>query len=265
MKIGVFDSGLGGLAVLKELIHVLPEYDFVYLGDNKNAPYGNKSAQEIFELSKKAIIKLFELDCDLVIIACNTVSAESLKRVQQELLPLYPGKKVLGVIRPTVEELVGLEFKNIGVIGTKATIESGAFGKEIEKILPEAKVYGVASLNLARLIEDGGSNYQDIFLEIESVLSEIKDKIEVLILGCTHYPLVKDIFFDYLPSEVRIIDPRLAVAVATKEYLKRHEDLDLSLSKKSKIDYFLTQSDVDYDFFCLELFGHVPDFLPIEL
>jgi len=239
--IGVFDSGFGGLTILKGIVKFLPKYDYIYLGDSARTPYGNRSQDLIFEFTKEAVDFLFRAGCQLIILACNTASAEALRKIQQEWLPLhYPERRVLGVIKPTVEEAVKLTKNNkIGVIGTEGTISSGAYAKEIKNLNPKIEVFQKACPLLVPIIEAGEHNWEGTNLILKKYLTPLlKNKIDTLILGCTHYPIIKNKIKKFtgkirLVSQEEIIGPKLA------DYLKWHPEIEKKLSKTNK-KIFLT-------------------------
>jgi glutamate racemase len=246
MKIGVFDSGLGGLAVLREVLKVIPEYDYVYLGDNARAPYGEKSHSLIYKLTKQAIEFLFKKNCSLVILACNSASAQALRKIQREYLPKrYPDRKVLGVIRPTVEALNG-NLRRVGVIGTYATVQSRSFVKEIRKVSPKASVYQKACPLLVPIIEEG--KLQSVYLEpiLKTYLSPLRKRgIQALILGCTHYELILKRIMSHLPG-VKIITEGKIVSQKLKTYLKKHPEIEKKLTKNKSREYYITDLNDHY-------------------
>ncbi len=240
--IGVFDSGFGGLTVFRELVKQLPQYDYIYLGDSARAPYGNRSQDLIFKFTQQAVDYLFRQGCELIILACNTASAEALRKIQQEYLPKnYPSRRVLGVIRPTVEEAARMTKNNkIGVIGTKATVFSKAYVKELEKLNPDIKVFQQACPLLVPIIEAGEHNREDTDLILKKYLMPLlKQDIDTLILGCTHYSIIKDkikklVGDIQLVSQEEIISPKLA------DYLKRHPEIEKKLGKTGKRIFLTT-------------------------
>jgi len=241
--IGVFDSGLGGLTIFKELLKELPDYNYLYLGDNARVPYGSRSNEIIYQFTLEAVDYLFKKGCELIILACNTASSVALKRIQQEYLPKnYPERRVLGVIRPAVEEACEKTFNNrIGVIGTEATINSGAFEREIKKLKPEAKVYQVSCPLLVPIIEAGELNWQGLDLILDKYLAPLRKKdIGALILGCTHYSLIKDKIQKHIGKAVRLISEEEVVPAKLKDYLFRHQELEKRLKREKKVRYLVT-------------------------
>jgi glutamate racemase len=254
MAIGVFDSGFGGLVILRELVKQLPQYSYIYLGDNARAPYGPREPEEIYKFTLQAVEKLFSEGCELVILACNTASANALRRIQQNDLSRFPGKKVLGILVPTIEQITGLPWSalhpypqamRIGVFATPATVKSHAYQKEILRRNPQAEVVEVACPELATMIETGADD-QLLATYIDSCVSELKRQLQnpdAVLLGCTHYPLVLDYFVDALP-DVPIFDQGQITADALKVYLHRHADFDDKLVK-DHARRFLTTANPD--------------------
>lgn len=234
MNIGIFDSGLGGLVIAKSIKKLLPEYNYVYLGDTKRVPYGNRSHSTVYEFTCEALKYLFEKEnCSLVIIACNTASARALRKVQQEFLPKYfPDRKVLGVLIPTAEEVVN--FKKVGILATKGTVNSNTFKSEIEKLNPLVEVYQNASPMLVPLIEEGETTLVKPFLEkyLKPLLSK---KIDALVLGCTHYPILKKEIREIVGSKIKIISQDEIIPKKLKDYLARHKEIKLSKKGSMKI------------------------------
>ena len=242
-KIGVFDSGLGGLTILKEILNIVPGYHYVYLGDNARVPYGEKSQETIYEYSCQAMDFLFKEGCQLIITACNTVSAQALRKLQQEYLVKYhKNKKILGVILPLAEEFANKKIiKRIGVIGTKATIESKTYEIEIKKINPKIAIETKSTPLLVPLIEEGWSQKPETKMVLKKYLRPLKTKqIQALILGCTHYPfLLKDIK-RIMGKRVLVPNPGYIVALSLKDYIKRHPELNLKPNKKTLTSFFTT-------------------------
>jgi glutamate racemase len=250
--IGVFDSGYGGLTMLKEIVKRLPQYDYVYLGDNARAPYGTRSFETVYEYTLQCVQQLFAMDCDLVVLACNTASAKALRTIQQKDLPLIaPNKRVLGVIRPTTE-VVGKYSKtgHIGVLGTTGTITSNSYPMEISKFYPKLKVNQEACPMWVPLVENNefDSDGADYFIQknINNLLSK-DDKIDTIILGCTHYPLLINKIKKYLPSNITLLSQGEIVAESLAEYLGRHTDLEQKCSKGGSIDFYTTDASENFD------------------
>lgn len=249
-KIGVFDSGFGGLTVLKEILTVLPQYSYIYLGDSARAPYGSRSKQTIYSYARQAVDFLILRGCELIIFACNTVSAEALRKIQREYLPQrYPEKRVLGVIIPSVEYVFEKgNPKRIGVIGTEGTVKSRTYVKEIKKISPETRVYQNACPMLVPLIEKGNiksdkmNKYLDLYLA-----PLLKKKIDVLLLGCTHYALLHTKIKKFLGKDIKIISQSKIVAEKLAEYLVRHPEIEKKLSRENNVKYLTTASEKNFD------------------
>lgn len=244
--IGVFDSGFGGLSILREIRKTLPEYDYIFIGDNARAPYGSRSFTLVYEYTLQAVQHLFNQGCALVILACNTASAKALRTIQQRDLPKIDNtRRVLGVIRPTVEK-VGEISKNghIGIFGTPATIQSQSYDIEITKMYPSFKVYGHACPMWVPLVENRESDGPgaDYFIkkDIDALLSQCAD-IDTVILGCTHYPLLVSKIKEYMPKSVHVIEQGGIVAESLKDYLKRHPEMEQRCSKGGKCRYFTTE------------------------
>jgi glutamate racemase len=241
MKIGIFDSGLGGLFTMKSLVKELPQYDYVYLGDTKRLPYGNRSRETIYQFLEEAVDYLFKHDCELVILACNTASAEALRRIQQEYLPKhYPSRRVLGIIVPTAEAaLKDPKTEKIGVLATQSTVGSRTFIKEIKKIRPSVVVFQKAAPLLVPLIENGSMEFVDSVLN--SYLKPlIKRKIDVLILGCTHYPIIKRRIQKICGGKIKIISQNEIISAKLANYLKRHPEIEKRLDKKERRRFLVT-------------------------
>lgn len=243
--IGVFDSGFGGLSILREIRRVLPQYDYVFLGDNARAPYGTRSFQLVYEFTLQAVKYLFDQGCQLVILACNTASAKALRTIQQRDLPLIdPDRRVLGVIRPTVEAVGEISATgHIGVFGTPGTIASGSYNIEIAKLYPEFKVYGHACPMWVPLVEncesDGDGADYFVKKDVDALLAMGAD-IDTVILGCTHYPLLLDKIKNYIPAGVNVVAQGDIVAHSLENYLHRHPEMDNRCSKGGTCRYLTT-------------------------
>jgi len=242
--IGVFDSGLGGLSILKYFLKRLPEHDYIYLGDSARVPYGSKSGKVVFSYTCQAVDFLFAKGCKLVILACNTASAQALRKIQQEYLPgKYPGKNVIGVIRPLVEAVSSDEkIKRVGVIGTRTTIESGAYEEELKKLNLEIKVFGQATPLLVPLVEEGWIGKRETKMILKKYLRPLKEKkIEALILGCTHYHfLIKEIEA-VMGKNCKIYNPGEIVALSLMNYLSRHREYEEELGR-GEVKFYTTDS-----------------------
>lgn len=246
--IGVFDSGYGGLTILDKIREVLPEYDYIYLGDNARAPYGTRSFEVVYEFTRQAVNKLFDMGCHLVILACNTASAKALRSIQMNDLPqIDPARRVLGVIRPTVE-CVGEISKNqhIGVLATAGTIKSESYPLEIHKLFPEIQVSGTACPMLVSLVENNESQDEgaDYFIRkyIDQLLSK-DPQIDTVILGCTHFPILLPKIRQYIPDHISVIAQGEYVAESLKDYLKRHPEMDAKCTKNGNCQFYTTEAE----------------------
>lgn len=239
MKIGVFDSGLGGLVITKALIASLPEYDYLYLGDTKHLPYGEKTSGRILKYTLDAMKFLIKNDCKLIIIACNTATSITLRYVQQKFIPEYaPNIKVLGVVIPTVENAVEDDVTSVGIIATKATVVSQIYKTELLKINPKLIIKEVATTKLVPLIEENDfSNMREI---LQQYIGQFKD-INRLILGCTHYPLIKDYCRELLPETVKIISQDELMGDKLYNYLVRHKEISQKLSQNQQRQFYVTK------------------------
>lgn len=250
--IGVFDSGYGGLTILDEFRKKLPEYDYLYLGDNARAPYGNRSFDMVYEFTREAVKYLFDQGCELVILACNTASAKALRSIQQLDLPLWsPGKRVLGILRPTVEVVGHLTHSgHVGLIGTQGTVQSGSYPIEIKKLFPDVVLTSEACPMWVPIVENGeheteGAEYF-VYKNLRNLFQQ-DPEIDTLILGCTHYPLLLPLIEKYVPRSVRIVSQGEYVAQSLIEYLKRHPDLEQRCSKGGECHYLTTESTSKFE------------------
>ncbi|HBA36807.1 TPA: glutamate racemase [Candidatus Falkowbacteria bacterium] len=242
-KIGFFDSGLGGLTILKDVLDRQPNYNYVYLGDNARVPYGEKSPETIYNYTREAADFLFAAGCNLIIIACNTASAQALHRLQQEYLPQhYPERRILGVIRPLAEAIANdKNIKTVGVIGTKATIGSRAYEIELHKLNPELKVEQLATPLLVPLIEEGWADKPETKMILKKYLRPLKNKkITALILGCTHYPFLYPLIKRLSGQRLIVPPPGAIVAASLENYLARHPELNLRPVEKPEYLYYTT-------------------------
>lgn len=245
--IGVFDSGYGGLTVLSEIRALMPEYDYIYLGDNARAPYGSRSFERVYQFTLEAVKWFFRQGCHLVILACNTASAKALRTIQQIDLPgIDPRKRVLGVIRPTAESVATLsESGHIGIMGTEGTIRSGSYNLEIRKLYPDITVTGEACPMWVPLVENREYDKPGADYFVQQHLERLFEKdplIDTIILGCTHYPLLMGKITQYLPENVKVISQGKYVAESLKVYLQRHPEMDKNCTKNGGIYYFTTDS-----------------------
>ena len=247
--IGVIDSGYGGLTILSQMREHMPEYDFLYLGDNAHTPYGTRSFEVVYEFTSQAVKTLFDMGCQLVILACNTASAKALRTIQQIDLPkMDPRKRVLGIIRPTVEFLGDITIsRHVGILATSGTIKSQSYPLEIKKLFPDITVNGEACPIWVPLVENGEAQSEgaDYFIHrhIDNLLS--KDSlIDTIVLGCTHYPILYDKIRRYTPEHINVIMQGEYVGRSLTDYLIRHPEMD-SLCTKGGICRFLTTESVD--------------------
>ena len=246
--IGVFDSGYGGLTILDKIREVLPEYDYIYLGDNARAPYGTRSFEVVYEFTRQAVNKLFDMGCHLVILACNTASAKALRSIQMNDLPgIDPARRVLGVIRPTVE-CVGEISKNqhIGVLATAGTIKSESYPLEIHKLFPEIQVSGTACPMWVSLVENNESQDEGAVYFIRKYINQLLSKdpqIDTVILGCTHFPILLPKIRQYIPEHISVIAQGEYVAESLKDYLKRHPEMDAKCTKNGNCQFYTTEAE----------------------
>ena len=250
--IGVFDSGFGGLTILKELHEKLPDYDFIYLGDNARTPYGTKSFDVVYTYVKEAVNKLFSMDCPLVILACNTASAKALRNIQQKDLPLMPDptKRVLGVIRPCAEIIGTLtRSKHIGILGTTGTINSNSYPIEIKKFFPEIQVSQLACPMWVHLVEHNEYNTESGRHFIKQKINDLKakdDLIDTIILGCTHYPFLKNIIEEFVGPTIKVVAQGEIVSDSLVDYLSRHPEIDSRISKSNHTSYYTTEEATNF-------------------
>lgn len=248
MKIGVFDSGLGGLAVLDAIRRALPEYDYVYLGDTKRVPYGSQTQATIYKWSQAAVDYLFRKEqCQIVIIACNTVSVRALRRLQREYLPQhFPHRRILGVVVPTLETVVQKEYKRVGLIGTTATVRSQVYTKELSKLHSRAKFFAQATPELVPLLEannlDGAKTILHGYLETLS-----KKNIDGLILGCTHYCLLKTAAQRVLGKKIAVVSQDKIIPAKLKGYLRKHPEVETKLSRRRMLKLLCTEYNPSYN------------------
>ncbi|MDR2120252.1 MAG: glutamate racemase [Tannerella sp.] len=245
--IGIFDSGYGGLTIFEKIREQLPGYDYLYLGDNARAPYGTRSFETVYGFTREAVFYLFDRGCPLVILACNTASAKALRNIQQYDLPRTdPSRRVLGVIRPTVEMVDRLSYsKHVGILGTTGTVASRSYTLEIAKLFPHITVRSEACPMWVPLVENGeyASPGADYFVEKHiSRLLEQDERIDVVILGCTHYPLLIDKIRRFLPESITVFPQGAQVAASLKDYLRRHPDMDRRLTKHGRSRFLTTET-----------------------
>ncbi len=258
--IGVFDSGYGGLTILKEIVKELPEYDYLYLGDNARAPYGTRSFETVYQYTLECVNHLFAKGCHLVILACNTASAKALRNIQQKDLPnIDPNRRVLGVIRPTTEIIGNISrTKHVGVLGTTGTVVSNSYPIEIEKFFPEIEVFQEACPMWVPLIENNefnneGSNYF-IQKNVQSLLKQSPD-IDTIILGCTHYPLLINKLKQYIPQHIQLVAQGEIVAKGLKDYLVRHPEMEAKCTKNGTLEFYTTEIPENFNSQAGKFFG----------
>lgn len=245
--IGIFDSGYGGLTILNGIRKLLPQYDYLYLGDNARAPYGTRSFDVVYEFTRQAVIKLFEMGCHLVVLGCNTASAKALRSIQQNDLPqLDPNRRVLGVIRPTAEMIGSLtRNRHVGIFATEGTIRSESYNLEIHKLFPDIQVTGVACPFWVPLVEynEADSPGADYFVKkrIDQLL-HLDPQIDTVILGCTHYPLLLPKIHKFMPSGIRIVAQGEYVATSLQQYFQRHPDMEQRCTRGGQVHYLTTEN-----------------------
>lgn len=258
--IGIFDSGFGGLTILNEIREKLPEYDFIYLGDNARAPYGSRSFEVVYEFTLQAVEYLFSQGVELVILACNTASAKALRTIQQKVLPVkYPNKRVLGVIRPSTEDIGEFTKTNkVGILATEGTVKSNSYVIEIEKYHPEISVFQQACPLWVPLIENGEFDSDEgvaiIKKDVLRLLNQ-NSEIDTIILGCTHYPIVAPIIEQFVPKNVQLIPQGKLVALKLADYLERHTELACLISKNGNLEVLTTEDEVIFDEIAFSIFG----------
>ena len=246
--IGVFDSGYGGLTILSKIREALPDYDYIYLGDNARTPYGTRSFEIVYEFTLQAVNKLFEMGCHLVILACNTASAKALRTIQMNNLPdIDPSRRVLGVIRPTVECIGSItQTRHVGVLATAGTIKSESYPLEIHKLFPDIKVSGEACPMWVPLVENDEANGEgtDFFIRkyIHNLLAK-DGQIDTIILGCTHYPLLLPKIQQFVPQSMKVVAQGEYVAASLKDYLYRHPEMDRKCTRGGSCSFCTTEAE----------------------
>jgi glutamate racemase len=250
--IGVFDSGYGGLTILKSIVNQMPAYDYLYLGDNARTPYGNRSFETVYQYTLEAVRWFFRQDCALVILACNTASAKALRTIQQNDLPKMDStRRVLGVIRPSIEAIGNLTHtRHVGVLGTVGTVRSLSYPLEISKLYPDVVVQQEACPLWVPLIENGEAESDGADYFVEKYITELMDLdklIDCVILGCTHYPLLADKIKKYLPAHVQMVAQGDIVAVSLQDYLFRHPEIELRCRKEQKRLFYTTDTPDVFD------------------
>lgn len=245
--IGVFDSGYGGLTILHGIRQLLPQYDYLYLGDNARAPYGSRSFEVVYQFTRQAVLRLFERGCQLVILGCNTASAKALRTIQERVLPeLDPRRRVLGIIRPTVEAIGNLtQTRHVGILATEGTIRSQSYSLEIAKFHPDIIVSGVACPLWAAIVEANEADSPGADYFVQKRIDQLMRKdplIDAIILGCTHYPLLMPSIVRHVPPGVRIVPQGQYVADSLKDYLSRHAELEKLITRKGTCHYLTTEN-----------------------
>lgn len=240
-SIGIFDSGIGGLLVMRHIVGLLPEYNYVYFGDTLRMPYGERTEEEVYELAKSGIEFLFNQGCHIVIVACNSISAGTLRRIQQEFLPnRFPDRKVLGVLIPVAEEAIERGAKRIGILATPLTVQHGAYTRELKKISDEVVVFEQPAPGLAEMIEKNQMSEIEKMLKMYLALP-IHKNIDTLILGCTHYPLIREMIREISGDSVEIICPSEALPKRLAIYLTKHAEIDSCLGKLGKRRFIVSK------------------------
>lgn len=247
--IGIFDSGYGGLTVFKEIKKALPEFDYIYLGDNARVPYGTRSFEAVYQFTKECVFKLFDLGCNLVILACNTASAKALRTIQQNDLP--PGKKVLGVIRPTTESINKYtETNQIGILATQGTVLSESYPIEIEKFHPQIEVFQQACPFWVPLVENNEINSDGAQYFVEKDIKELLSQspsIDTIVLACTHYPLLLPVINNFIPEGITVLSQGKLVAESLVDYLERHPEVKSKCSTNFTLQFYTTDDPIDFE------------------
>lgn len=250
--IGIFDSGYGGLTVFKEIQKKLPEYDYLYLGDNARVPYGTRSYKSVYEYTKQCVYKLFEMGSPLVILACNTASAKALKTIQQkDLIKDEPNKRVLGVIRPTTEVIGEIsKTKHIGIFATPGTVKSNSYPIEIQRFFPDIQVFQEACPMWVPIVENNMIDHAGSALfvkeNIDTLLAQ-SSQIDTFILACTHYPLLTSVIQRFTPPHISIVSQGEIVASSLKNYLNKHKEINDRCTKNASVSFFTTESVEEFN------------------
>lgn len=250
--IGIFDSGYGGLTILEKIRDLMPEYDYIYLGDNARTPYGTRSFEVVYEFTLQAVEKLFELGCPLIILACNTASAKALRSIQQKNLPhIDSTRRVLGVIRPTAETVGFLtKSRHIGILATTGTIKSQSYMLEVEKLFPDITVTGEACPMWVPIVENDEYHSEGADYFVKKHINRLLEKdpqIDTLILGCTHYPLLMNKIKQFTPPNIQIIAQGEYVAHSLRNYLDRHPEMDIRCTKNGNSRFLTTESEQKFE------------------
>ena len=268
--IGIFDSGYGGLTILHGLRQMLPQYDYMYLGDNARAPYGSRSFEVVYKFTRQAVLKLFSMGCHLVILGCNTASAKALRSIQQRDIPeLDPERRVLGIIRPTAEVIGTLtKSRHVGILATEGTIKSESYKMEIGKLWPDIQVNGVACPLWAAIVEanEADSPGADYFVKKRiDQLMRMDEDIDTIILGCTHYPLLMSSIVKNLPDGVRVVPQGQYVANSLQDYLQRHPKMEQMVTKGGSCKYLTTESEEKFKESALIFLHELVDVTHVDL
>lgn len=250
--IGIFDSGYGGLTIFKDIVKQLPQYDYVYLGDNARVPYGTRSFETVYTYTKECVEKLFDMGCHLVVLACNTASAKALRTIQQNDLPRYDDvHKVLGVIRPTTESIgYYTQSRHIGILATPGTVRSESYPIEIAKFFPDITVYQQACPMWVPLVENNDLDSPGARYFVEKHIKQLINQsaeIDTIVLACTHYPLLLPLIEEFVPPGIRILTQGKTVATSLADYLFRHPNIEVLCSKNSRINFRTTEQASSFD------------------
>ena len=256
MKIGIFDSGLGGLLVTKKLIKEMPEYDYIYLGDTKRLPYGNRSVETVYEFLKEALDFLYKKNCKLVIVACNTASAEGIDRIKREYLPKHwPDRKILGVVIPTIEKVLERkDLKRIGILATVGTVGSKKYVTEFHKLNKEVKIFQQSAPLLVPLIENGGIKWAKPILQ-EYLNPLLKHKVDAIVLGCTHYTILKNMIREMAGKKIVIFSQDELITIKLEKYLHEKLEIKNKLHKKGRREFLVTDITESFKKQAKEWFG----------
>ena len=246
--IGVFDSGYGGLTILHGIRQLLPQYDYLYLGDNARAPYGSRSFEVVYQFTCQAVLQLFAMGCHLVVIGCNTASAKALRSIQQRDLPGWdPSRRVLGIIRPTAESIGQLTHsRHVGILATEGTIRSNSYDMEIGKLFPDIKVTGEPCPLWAAIVEANEADSPGADYFVKKRIDQLMRRdplIDTIILGCTHYPLLMNSIVRNVPDGVRVMPQGTYVADSLNSYLQRHPDIEANITRGGRCHYLTTESE----------------------
>lgn len=268
--LGVFDSGYGGLTVLREIVNKLPQYDYIYLGDNARAPYGTRSFETVYRYTLQCVKWFFSQNCPLVILACNTASAKALRSIQQNDLPkIDPQKRVLGVIRPTTE-IIGKfsDSKHIGILATPGTVASDSYGIEIRKFFPGVSVFQQACPMWVPLVENDEYESHGADFFIKKCIIQLLDQsptIDTILLACTHYPLLHDKIREYTPADIKIISQGEMVADSLADYLQRKPGIETQLSRGGTKKFYTTDSTLEFDRHATNFYGEALKSIHVDL